>query len=88
MASVKNEGALAAGRQFGKPASSRRSWAKAPLPVARTPDTLRAFMSTRSAVKIYDTTLRDGTQGEGISFSVTDKLLITQRLDEFGVDYI
>lgn len=39
-------------------------------------------------MKIYDTTLRDGTQGEGISFSVTDKLLITQRLDEFGVDYI
>ncbi len=43
-------------------------------------------MST--AVKIYDTTLRDGTQGEGISFSVTDKLLIAQKLDEFGVDYI
>ncbi len=40
------------------------------------------------AVKIYDTTLRDGTQGEGISFSVTDKLLITERLDQFGVDYI
>ncbi|MBI5382952.1 MAG: citramalate synthase [Opitutae bacterium] len=39
-------------------------------------------------VKIYDTTLRDGTQGEGISFSVTDKLLITERLDRFGVDYI
>jgi len=39
-------------------------------------------------VKIYDTTLRDGTQGEGISFSVTDKLLIAERLDEFGVDYI
>jgi 2-isopropylmalate synthase len=43
-------------------------------------------MST--AVKIYDTTLRDGTQGEGISFSVTDKLLITEKLDQFGVDYI
>jgi 2-isopropylmalate synthase len=43
-------------------------------------------MST--AVKIYDTTLRDGTQGEGISFSVADKLLITERLDNFGVDYI
>ncbi|MDO8541854.1 MAG: citramalate synthase [Opitutaceae bacterium] len=43
-------------------------------------------MST--AVKIYDTTLRDGTQGEGISFSVTDKLLIAERLDNFGVDYI
>ena len=44
-------------------------------------------MSTKS-VKIYDTTLRDGTQGEGISFSVTDKLLITERLDQFGIDYI
>lgn len=41
-----------------------------------------------NAVRIYDTTLRDGTQGEGISFSVTDKLLIAQKLDEFGVDYI
>ncbi len=41
-----------------------------------------------SAVKIYDTTLRDGTQGEGISFSVTDKLLIAEKLDHFGVDYI
>ncbi|MDR0352444.1 MAG: citramalate synthase [Opitutaceae bacterium] len=40
------------------------------------------------AVRIYDTTLRDGTQGEGISFSVTDKLLIAGRLDHFGVDYI
>src|SRR5580704_14871811 len=39
-------------------------------------------------VKIYDTTLRDGTQGEGISFSVTDKLLIAERLDQFGIDYI
>ena len=39
-------------------------------------------------VRIYDTTLRDGTQGEGISFSVADKLLIARRLDEFGVDYI
>ncbi|HTX65023.1 MAG TPA: citramalate synthase [Opitutaceae bacterium] len=39
-------------------------------------------------LKIYDTTLRDGTQGEGISFSVTDKLLIVERLDQFGLDYI
>jgi 2-isopropylmalate synthase len=43
---------------------------------------------TLPAVRIYDTTLRDGTQGEGISFSVTDKLLIAARLDQFGVDYI
>ena len=35
----------------------------------------RAFVMS-TAVKIYDTTLRDGTQGEGISFSVADKLLI------------
>jgi len=38
--------------------------------------------------RIYDTTLRDGTQGEGISFSVADKLLIVERLDQFGLDYI
>ncbi|MGH7996016.1 MAG: citramalate synthase [Opitutaceae bacterium] len=44
-------------------------------------------MSTNS-VEIYDTTLRDGTQGEGISFSVADKLLIAERLDQFGIDYI
>ena len=46
------------------------------------------FPMKKSTVKIYDTTLRDGTQGEGISFSVTDKLLIAQKLDQFGVDYI
>ena len=37
---------------------------------------------------IYDTTLRDGTQSEGISLSVNDKLKIAQRLDDFGVHYI
>jgi 2-isopropylmalate synthase len=36
----------------------------------------------------FDTTLRDGTQGEAVSFSVDDKLLIAQKLDEFGIDYI
>lgn len=39
-------------------------------------------------VLIYDTTLRDGEQGEFISFSLEDKVRIAQRLDEFGVDYI
>jgi 2-isopropylmalate synthase len=41
-----------------------------------------------SRIQIYDTTLRDGSQGEGINFSLQDKLLITQRLDELGVDFI
>ncbi len=39
-------------------------------------------------VQIYDTTLRDGAQREGISFSVVDKLHILQKLDELGVSYI
>lgn len=39
-------------------------------------------------IAIYDTTLRDGSQGEGVNFSLNDKLLITRRLDELGVDYI
>ncbi len=41
-----------------------------------------------SSVEIYDTTLRDGSQGLGISFSVLDKLRIAERLDQFGVHYI
>ncbi|HZZ73560.1 MAG TPA: citramalate synthase [Pirellulales bacterium] len=39
-------------------------------------------------IQLYDTTLRDGSQGEGINFSLQDKLLITQRLDEMGFDYV
>ena len=39
-------------------------------------------------VTIYDTTLRDGSQGTGISLSLHDKLSIARKLDEFGVDYI
>jgi 2-isopropylmalate synthase len=39
-------------------------------------------------VQLYDTTLRDGAQREGISFSVVDKLEITQKLDEMGIHFI
>lgn len=39
-------------------------------------------------IEFYDTTLRDGAQSEDITFSLSDKLLITQKLDEFGMDYI
>ncbi len=44
--------------------------------------------ATRGRVTLYDTTLRDGTQREGISLSLDDKLKIAQRLDAFGMDYI
>jgi 2-isopropylmalate synthase len=36
----------------------------------------------------FDTTLRDGTQGESVNFSADDKLRIAQKLDELGIDYI
>ncbi len=39
-------------------------------------------------IKIYDTTLRDGMQTEGISFSLEDKLAIARYLDELGIDYV
>ena len=39
-------------------------------------------------IEIYDTTLRDGSQGEGVNFSLEDKLAITRRLDEAGIDFI
>jgi 2-isopropylmalate synthase len=39
-------------------------------------------------IQIYDTTLRDGAQGEGISFSSGDKIRIAERLDAFGIHYI
>ena len=39
-------------------------------------------------IEIYDTTLRDGSQGEGVNFSVLDKLRIAEKLDAFGVHYI
>jgi 2-isopropylmalate synthase len=41
-----------------------------------------------SKVQLYDTTLRDGAQQEGISFAVTDKLKIAQKLDELGIHFI
>src|SRR3954469_25354518 len=41
-----------------------------------------------SRIEIYDTTLRDGAQGEGVNFSLQDKLLIARRLDECRFDFI
>jgi 2-isopropylmalate synthase len=45
-------------------------------------------LKSANLVKIYDTTLRDGSQAEDIAFSVEDKVRITQKLDELGVHYI
>ncbi|MEM9646762.1 MAG: citramalate synthase, partial [Planctomycetota bacterium] len=43
---------------------------------------------TSKSIQIYDTTLRDGSQGEGVSFSLQDKLNIARRLAEIGIDFI
>ena len=45
-------------------------------------------MSDAPRISLYDTTLRDGTQGAGITLSADDKIRIAERLDEFGIDYI
>lgn len=42
----------------------------------------------KSTVQLYDTTLRDGSQAEGVNFSLQDKLRLAERLDLFGVSYI
>src|ERR671923_2184124 len=42
----------------------------------------------RRLIKIYDTTLRDGTQGEGVSFSMEDKVRLATRFDALGIHYI
>jgi len=39
-------------------------------------------------IAIYDTTLRDGTQGEQVNLSAEDKLRIAKKLDEYGIPYI
>ena len=45
-------------------------------------------MQAENKIEIYDTTLRDGTQQSGINLSLEEKILITQKLDELGVDFI
>ncbi|MDD5355745.1 MAG: citramalate synthase, partial [Candidatus Omnitrophica bacterium] len=45
-------------------------------------------MSKNTRISIYDTTLRDGAQTEGISYSLNDKVRIVKELDSLGVHYI
>lgn len=47
-----------------------------------------ANMTTKPRIEIYDTTLRDGTQAQGVSLSLQDKLTIAEALDRLGVDFI
>lgn len=49
---------------------------------------MRRYEREDPALQIYDTTLRDGAQREGISYSVADKLAVARLLDEFGVGFI
>ncbi len=44
--------------------------------------------STPSSILVYDTTLRDGSQGEGVSFTVSAKMRVAEKLDQFGIDYV
>ncbi len=45
-------------------------------------------MSPAKHIDLYDTTLRDGSQGEGVSFTVQDKLVVTEKLDDLGIRYV
>src|SRR5690349_6834867 len=49
---------------------------------------VRSASSATRRIVVYDTTLRDGSQGSGVTFSVSDKLLIARALDRAGVDYV
>jgi 2-isopropylmalate synthase len=48
----------------------------------------RSMAKKKPEIEIYDTTLRDGTQGEGINVSVADKIRLAERFDAFGIHYI
>jgi 2-isopropylmalate synthase len=45
-------------------------------------------MEKDKKIEIYDTTLRDGAQGESIFFTIVDQIKIAEKLDEFGIDFI
>src|SRR3954469_19692137 len=72
------------GVPFSSPARAGRGQRTAKM--SATPNRPGARAPRR--IEIYDTTLRDGTQGEGFNLSLQDKLLIARKLDELGVDYI
>ena len=42
----------------------------------------------KARITLFDTTLRDGAQTSGIDFSLSDKIVVANMLDEFGIDYV
>jgi hypothetical protein len=72
----------------GARAPALRMTATDPRVTARTAPGAGAGAPEGVVVRYYDTTLRDGAQGEGISLSCDDKLRIAARLSKFGADYI
>src|SRR5262249_16031218 len=56
--------------------------------IARTRTSTNLEQRMNQRIAIYDTTLRDGSQAEGVNFSLEDKVRIARKLDEFGMDYI
>src|SRR4026207_1733243 len=61
---------------------------KAPPPQPPPKAALKAPLATPAPLEIYDTTLRDGAHAEDVSFSADDKVMVAQRLDELGVQFI
>lgn len=51
-------------------------------------NTITSNENMKPKIEIFDSTLRDGAQGEGISFTVEDKFIVSKALDYVGVDYI
>jgi len=49
---------------------------------------LEDFFMKRERIYLYDTTLRDGQQTQGVNFTVDDKIRISNALDELGIDYV
>lgn len=54
----------------------------------RNPSSNDPSISPKSPIEVYDTTLRDGSQGEGVSFSLADKLNLTRMMDSLGIHFI
>lgn len=78
----------ARGGRSGEPGSAAKRAPRAAANAAAAPAGGEALAPAADKIQIYDTTLRDGTQGERVAFSVGDKLRVTALLDALGVDYI